>query len=230
MNFNVMDLIKHYFKKIFSNLLVFVLVFLLGLCYISKFHETKYVADTTFMIGACFHDCEEEAHLNVDFNKKVLFDYMELIKSNRVLKKANDISELKYSSGELSSMVSVSYEEDTEYVRISVVSKNEKDGPILAYNIINALSDEIERIFDVNNIYLVDYDLVGHEKTSTKKLIIYIIIIGFIVTIIKSVIGFLFFPKKNKIEDKVSIEDKKETVSSKKTSIKKRKTTTKKSN
>lgn len=194
-NFNIMDLIVFYFKKIFSNTVIIILVFLIGLNYINNFYETKYVAKTTFMIGACFHDCEQESHLNIDFNKKILFDYMQLIKSDRLLEKVNKLANLKYSTSELRSMVKVSYEEDTEYVIISVESTNEIDSAVIAYELYDVLGDEIERVFDVNNIHMIDSNSLGREKISKKMLIIYDLLIAIIISIIKCIIEFIFFFK-----------------------------------
>lgn len=220
MDFKVIDIIKYYFKNLLANFIVFLIVFLLGLIYIFAIYENKYVADTTFMIGACFHECEQDAHLNVDFNKKILLDYIELIKSNRLLEKANDYANLNYSVNELKEMVDVTYEEETEYVRIRVISANKKHSAKIAYNLFNILGGEIERVFDVNNIHLVDSDLVGHLKTSKSKLIILNILIAFIVTVIKTIIEFLFFPNK-KISFKKIFKIKRKKKNGKKTTDKK---------
>lgn len=193
MEFKFIDLTKYYFKKILSNIIVFFIMFVLGLIYIFNIYKTEYVANTTFMIGACFHKCEQEAHLNVDFNKKILFDYMELIKSVPVLKKANKKANLNYSIKELKKMVNASYIEDTEYIKITVVSSNKKNSAAIAYNVFESLGSEIERIFDVNNIHMVESDLIGYEKISKKKLIAHDFIVAFTITIIKTVVQFLFF-------------------------------------
>ncbi len=195
MEFKVLDLIKYYLKNILTNIIVLLVVFLLGLVYIFSIHEDKYVANTTFMLGACFHGCKEEAHLSIDFNKKVLLDYMELIKSNKVLTNASNYSDLGYKASELQNMVKVSYEEETEYITITVTSKDKNDAALLANNLYSELADEIKRIFGLNNIHLVDYDTVGSVKDSMLKLVVIDFIIAFLITIMTTLLGFLFFPK-----------------------------------
>lgn len=208
-SFNFMDIIIFYFKKILSNIFVLLLSFLIGLIYINNFYETKYVAKTTFMIGACFHDCEQEAHLNIDFNKKILFDYMQLLKSDRLLEKANKLANLIYSVSELRSMVTITYEEDTEYVIVSVEAKDKVDAAVLAYNLYDSLGSETQRIFDVYNIHLVDSNSIGYEKNSRNKLLMYNLIVAFIISIIKTIIEFIFFSKEPIKKPKISVKQKK---------------------
>lgn len=192
-----MDLVKYYFKNIFLNTILIFIVFVIGLFYIFNIYENKYVSKTTIMLGVCIHECEEDEHLNIEFNKKVLFDYIELIKSNLVIDKAIELSKLDYNVKEVRSMLDVSYEEDTEYIKIEITSNNKKHSSKLSYNLYEALTNEVERIFDIDNIHLVDTDEIGYLKTSSKKLIIIDAIIAVIVSIVIMIIKFLFFLKKN---------------------------------
>jgi len=192
-----MDLVKYYFKNIFLNTILIFIVFVIGLFYIFNIYENKYVSKTTIMLGVCIHECEEDEHLNIEFNKKVLFDYIELIKSNLVIDKAIELSKLDYNVKEVRSMLDVSYEEDTEYIKIEITSNNKKHSSKLSYNLYEALTNEVERIFDIDNIHLVDTDEIGYLKTSSKKLIIIDAIIAVIVSIVIMIIKFLFFLNKN---------------------------------
>lgn len=202
MEFKIMDLVKYYFKNIILDIVLILLVFIIGLFYIFNIYEKEYVSNTTIMLGVCIHECEEDEHLNIDFNKKVLFDYMELIKSNLVLEKAIKLSELDYTPKELKSMLNVSYEEDTEYIRIEVTSNNKKHSSKLSYNLYESLIDEVERIFDIDNIHLVDTDEIGYLKVSNKKLIIVDALIAIIISILIMTIKFLFFSNKKDIKKK----------------------------
>ena len=197
MEFNIMDLVKYYFKNIFLNIVLIFLVFIIGILYIFNIYKNEYISNTTIMLGVCIHECEEDEHLNVDFNKKVLFDYMELIKSNLVIDKAIELSELDYSVKQVRNMLDVSYEEDTEYIRIEITSNNKKHSSILSYNLYEALANEVERIFDIDNIHLVDTDEIGYLKTSSKKLIVIDVLISIIISVIIMITKFLFFKNKS---------------------------------
>lgn len=197
--------VKYYFNKIIMNTLIILFMLLLGYAYIYNFYQEKYVSNTTFMMGVCVHECVEESHLNVEFNKKVLFDYMELLKSDLVLDKANKLSNLNYSIKELRDMVDISYEENTEYIIITVTSNNQWNSSKLSINLYNALKEEIIRIFDIDNIHLVDSDKVGYLKIDVKLLLLINLVVALIVSIIVSVIRFIIsgiIEKKKKINKK----------------------------
>lgn len=228
MEFKINDLVKYYFKHIVLDFIVFAFALIIGLFYIFNIYEPEYVGKTTFMLGVCVHECDEDSHMDIYFNDAVVKDYMELATTNLVLEKANEMAGLKYKTGELKEMVDVTYEEDTQYIIVTVSSTNKKDGSKLSYNIYEALVDEVNRIFDINNIHLVDTSEEGNLKYSNSLLISIAIIISFIISVVVMTIKFLFFSKtKNnvtKLETKEEVV--KKTTNKKSTNTKK---TTKKS-
>lgn len=228
MEFKIDDLVKYYFKHIILDFVVFAFALIIGLFYIFNIYEPEYVGKTTFMLGVCVHECNEDSHIDIYFNDAVVKDYMELATTNLVLEKANEMAGLKYKTGELKKMVDVTYEEDTQYIIVTVSSTNKKDGSKLSYNIYEVLVDEVNRIFDINNIHLVDTSEEGNLKYSNSLLIFIAIIISFIISVVVMTIKFLFFSntKNNvtKLETKEEIV--KKTTNKKSTNTKK---TTKKS-
>lgn len=228
MEFKIDDLVKYYFKHIILDFVVFAFALIIGLFYIFNIYESEYVGKTTFMLGVCEHECNEDSHIDIYFNDAVVKDYMELATTNLVLEKANEMAGLKYKTGELKEMVDVTYEEDTQYIIVTVSSTNKKDGSKLSYNIYEVLVDEVNRIFDINNIHLVDTSEEGNLKYSNSLLISIAIIISFIISVVVMTIKFLFFSntKNNvtKLETKEEIV--KKTTNKKSTNTKK---TTKKS-
>ena len=223
MDFKINDLVKYYFKHMVLDLIVFAFVLIIGLVYIFSIYKPKYVGKTTFMLGVCVHECDEDDHIDINFNDAVVKDYMELAKTNLVLEKANKMAELKYKTGELRKMVDVGYKEDTQYIIVNVTSTNKKDSSILSYNIYKVLVEEVNRIFDMNNIHLVDTSEEGYLKFSNSLLIIIAFIISFIISVVVITIKFLFFSntKNNitKLENKDEVV--KKTTNKKSTSTKK---------
>lgn len=197
MEFKIIDLFKYYLKNYLLSSIVFFITLLIGMIYIFNFYEKEYVAKTTIMLGVCEHICEEADHLNVNFNKAVVNDYMELIKSDTVLSDAIKNANSKYRVSELKKMIKVSYKEDTEYIIIELTSKNENDTQELRNNIYESLKKEVNRIFQINNIHLVDNDQNGSLKYSDKLLIMVVIVLAFITSFLGTTINFLFFPDFN---------------------------------
>ncbi len=217
MEFKINDLVKYYFKHIVLDFIVFAFALIIGLFYIFNIYEPEYVGKTTFMLGVCVHECDEDSHIDIYFNDAVVKDYMELATTNLVLEKANEMAGLKYKTGELKEMVDVTYEEDTQYIIVTASSTNKKDGSKLSYNIYKVLVDEVIRIFDINNIHLVDTSEEGSLKYSNSLLISIAVIVSFIISFAIMTIKFLFFS--NTKEKMTKLEVKEEVV--KKTTNKK---------
>lgn len=221
MDFKIDDLVKYYFKHIVLDFIVFTFALTIGLFYIFNIYEPEYVGKTTFMLGACVHACEEDSHTDIYFNDAVVKDYMKLVKTNLVLEKANEMAGLKYKTKELSEMVDVTYEEETQYIIVTVTSTNKKDGSILSYNIYKVLVDEVNRIFDINNIHLVDTSGEGSLKYSNSSFIVIAVIISFISSIVVVTIKFLFFSNRNNVTKSETREVVKKTINKKLNNTKK---------
>lgn len=194
MDFKALDLVKYYFKNYVLAGIVLILALVLGSIYITNFFEKEYVAKTTVMLGVCDHDCSEEDHLNVNFNKAVVNDYIELIKSNVVLNNAIVNANEKYTVGELKSMLNVYYSDDTEYITIEITSNKKDDTENLRYSIYESLQNEVSRIFDINNVHLVDNDATGSLKYSQSFLFLIVFILSLGLSFVVTTIKFLFFP------------------------------------
>ena len=203
MQFNLLDLIKYYFKNYVLALVIFLLVCFTGILYMHYGYEQQYIGTTTMMLGARYDKNDNE---NIIDNLKSgwVQNYIKLITSNKVLKMANEKSKLNYTEGQLHDMVNAYYEEETLYITIEVTSKNKKDSAMLSYNIYKSLIEEVERIFSVKNIYLVDRSVAGTEKYSSKYILFVIITIGLILSFLAATCNYLFFPTfdlQSKIKD-----------------------------
>ena len=203
MQFNLLDLIKYYFKNYVLALVIFLLVCFTGVLYMHYGYEQQYIGTTTMMLGARYDKNDNE---NIIDNLKSgwVQNYIKLITSNKVLKMANEKSKLNYTEGQLHDMVNAYYEEETLYITIEVTSKNKKDSAMLSYNIYKSLIEEVERIFSVKNIYLVDRSVAGTEKYSSKYILFVIITIGLILSFLAATCNYLFFPTfdlQSKIKD-----------------------------
>ena len=185
MEFKVVDLIKYYFKNITISLLVIIISLSIGLHYIFNIYETKYEANTTIMLGA------NEQKTDLGFNKSVIKNYLELINSTNVLEKTIESTKVKYTVKQLREMTDAYYEDDTQLITIKVNSTNKNDAPKLSYALYQELEKEVERIFRINNIHLIDTDTKGYEKYSTTILVLITVSLSVIISILINVVMFL---------------------------------------
>lgn len=193
MEFKIFDVLRYYFENILLALTAFIITFLIGYIYIDRVYVEKYVGETTIMLGAYEYVSGESSNLNIGLNQSVVENYIELIKSNKVLERVIERDEFDYSVAEVRNMLNVYYKDDTEYIVIEVTSLEKEECGKLSYYVYETLVEEVERIFGINNIYLIDTCEVGslkHDRTFFIKLNILIAaILSFLATTIK----FLFF-------------------------------------
>lgn len=191
MDFKVVDLIKFYFKNIMLVLLSFGISLGIGYYYFFEVYESEYVANTTIMLGA------NEESTDIGFNQKVINNYLELVKSKNVIDYTINKTGLDYTNSQLKGMISASFAEDTEFITISVISKDKDDVAKLSYAVYEGLVAEVERIFKINNIHLVDTDSVGDVIYSDNLLLLVVLGLSFGVSFCVTTINYLFFPQFN---------------------------------
>lgn len=193
MEFKIFDVLRYYFENILLALTAFIITFLIGYIYIDRVYVEKYVGETTIMLGAYEYVSGESSNLNIGLNQSVVENYIELIKSNKVLERVIERDEFDYSVAEVRNMLNVYYKDDTEYIVIEVTSLEKEECGKLSYYVYETLVEEVERIFGINNIYLIDTCEVGSLKHDRTFFIKFNILIAAILSFLATTIKFLFF-------------------------------------
>lgn len=125
--------------------------------------QKEYSASVMAMVSSKSGAARQESSLTAseyDLNVRLVNSYRVLCKSNRVLEQVIGKMGLDLTVKQLSDMVSVTSEENTEIIRISVLSAS----PQLAADITNTLVDvfkvEVSEIMSMDNVQVIDYALV----------------------------------------------------------------------
>lgn len=92
----------------------------------------------------------------LQLNKNLVSTYAEIIKSRKVLKQVISNLDLKCTSAELSSNITVEAVENTEIIKISVGNDDSERAAQIADEIASVFSAEIKKIYKLNNISVVD--------------------------------------------------------------------------
>lgn len=92
----------------------------------------------------------------LQLNKNLVSTYAEIIKSRKVLKQVISNLDLKCTSAELSSNITVEAVENTEIIKISVGNDDSDRAAQIADEIASVFSSEIKKIYKLNNISVVD--------------------------------------------------------------------------
>lgn len=118
-------------------------------------------------------------------NQKLVETYSKIIKSKLVLKQVISETGVTYTAEELSENVSVEAYENTEMLKISVTDQDPELAANIANSIAQVFSGEIAKIYQINNISVVDVAVTPEEVSNNtlKRDLLIALFIGIFGTI-----------------------------------------------
>ena len=148
------ELFEYFKTKLLSIIIIVILVIAVGNIYTTLTRVPLYKSDTTIVLVSEANT--QNNYTDLQMNKNLVDTYSEIIKSRKVLNPVIKNLKLKYSYNELKSSVSVSSVTNTEIIRVSVSNKNSKKAKEIANEIGNVFTDKIQKIYNLNNVSIVD--------------------------------------------------------------------------
>lgn len=144
-----------YFKGKIVWILVTMIVFVLvGNSYIILKRVPMYNSSTTIVLVSDHSEGYNTSELQL--NKNLVSTYSEIIKSRKIIEPVIKNLKLDYSYGQLKSRVSVSSVTNTEIIKITVSDKDPEEATKIANEIADVFSSEIQKIYKINNVSIVD--------------------------------------------------------------------------
>lgn len=118
-------------------------------------------------------------------NQKLVETYSKIIKSKLVLEQVISETGVTYTAEELSENVSVEAYENTEMLKISVTNQDPELAASIANSIAQVFSGEIAKIYQINNISVVDVAVTPEEVSNNtlKRDLLIALFIGIFGTI-----------------------------------------------
>jgi len=148
------ELFEYFKTKLLSIIIIVILVITVGNIYTTLTRVPLYKSDTTIVLVSEANT--QNNYTDLQMNKNLVDTYSEIIKSRKVLNPVIKNLKLKYSYNELKSSVSVSSVTNTEIIRVSVSNKNPKKAKEIANEIGIVFTDKIQKIYNLNNVSIVD--------------------------------------------------------------------------
>lgn len=170
------------------------------------FLDSRYQASTQVLVNQKESDSQMIAQ-EVQSNIQLVNTYSEIVKSPRILDKVSKELNRKYTSTELSEMLTVSNQAESQLLNIDVESKSEENAETIANKIAEVFSDEVPDIMNVDNVSILstaDNTTVQVAPKTMINLIMGVIIglgIALLIIFIKEV-----FDKRIKSEEDVENE------------------------
>ncbi|WIL69393.1 MULTISPECIES: YveK family protein [Staphylococcus] len=118
------------------------------------FLDEEFQSSTQVLVNQKESDSQMMAQ-EVQSNIQLVNTYSEIVKSPRILDKASKELDRKYSTSELSNMITVTNQAESQLLNIDVVSKSGKDSEVVANKIAEVFSDEVPDIMNVDNVSIL---------------------------------------------------------------------------
>ncbi|MEB8262724.1 Wzz/FepE/Etk N-terminal domain-containing protein [Mammaliicoccus sciuri] len=158
-------------KKNIKYLIVLPIVFLaLSMVITFVFMTPKYSSSTQVLVNQKETDNQMMAQ-QVQSNLQLVNTYSEIIKSPRILDKVSKNLKGKYSSKELSGMLTVSNQAESQILNIAVENESREAASKVANEIANVFSKDVSKIMNVNNVSILSKADNNGSKVSPKPLI-----------------------------------------------------------
>lgn len=152
-------------KKHWLLLLIFII---LGGCaglFYSYGAPVLYQAETTLYVEPSINS-NQVNYDTIISNQKMVKTYTEIIKSRKILSKVKKALNLNYNLKELDEMISVSSVNDTEIIKIKVISEYKDQSVKIANTTAVVFIDEVNETMDITNIKVIDEAILNDIPVS----------------------------------------------------------------
>lgn len=191
-------------KKNMKYLIILPIFFLvLSMVMTFLFMTPKYSSSTQVLVNQKETDSQMMAQ-QVQSDLQLVNTYSEIIKSPRILDKVSKNLKGKYSSKEISGMLTVSNEAESQILNIAVENESREAAGEVANEIANVFSKDVNKIMNVDNVSILSKADYNGNKVSPQPLINAVVGV-FLGLIIALIIIFLkeIFDKRIKTEEDV---------------------------
>lgn len=173
-------------KKNMKYLIILPIVFLvLSMVITFVFMTPKYSSSTQVLVNQKETDSQMMAQ-QVQSNLQLVNTYSEIIKSPRILDKVSKNLKGKYSSKEISGMLTVSNQAESQILNIAVKNESREAASKVANEIADVFSKDVSKIMNVDNVSILSKADTNGNQISPKPLINAVvgIFLGLIVALI----------------------------------------------
>lgn len=144
-------------------ILIMILFFVAGFIYSYNFVEPKYKSYTTLILAKINYTADESTsqtsqitQTDISLNSKLISTYRQLVKSSALLQTVKSNLQLDIEENALKKSITVNTISDTELIEISVINEKPEVATMIANEIAKEFAIQVEKIYKINNIYIID--------------------------------------------------------------------------
>ncbi len=203
---DVKELLEYIKEKVWIVGIALVLSLTASIIYTQAIKKPIYKSSTTYVLISDSNN-EGITTSEVTLNEKLIATYKEIIKSRNILEKVIDNLKLDITTQELAHSISVEQVSTSSMIKITVSNSDPETAKKIAETIGNEFSKEIESLYKISNLGLVDKALVptvASNASNTKE----IIMINGGALALSLMIIFMLFYFDNTVKDQEQVEEK----------------------
>lgn len=174
---NLKEVYSYFKSRLLWMILAIVVIVIVGNVYTILTRVPMYQSNTTIVLVG--ESKKEYSQTDSQLNQNLIGTYSEIITSRKVLQQVIDNLKLKMTVDELSQNITTSSVEDTEIIRITVNNEKKKMAAEIANEVADVFSDEIQDIYNLENVAIIDKAEVAKEPYNinyVKDNVIYLMI------------------------------------------------------
>lgn len=203
---NIKELLQYMKEKIWIVGIALVLSLTTSIIYTQAIKKPIYKSSTTYVL---ISDSNKEGITTseVTLNEKLIATYKEIIKSRNILEKVIQELNLDETPSSLAKKISVEQVGTSSMIKITVSNKDPEMAKKIAETIGNAFSKEIESLYKISNLGLVDkalVPLVAANESNSKEMIM----INGGALALSLMIIFMLFYFDNTVKDQEQVQEK----------------------
>lgn len=185
------ELIGIFWTKKSTIILLVAIFIVLGFIYTSFILVPKYSSSTTLVLAQAANKENSGSITTTDItlNSKLISTYSKLVKSKGVVRKVITNLGINDTEESIKSNVSVSAEEGTDIIKITVTNTDKEKAAKIANEIAAVFTERVKELYKIDNIQIVDPAEVEAEPSNVNH-IKDIIIFGIVGVVIS--IGYIF--------------------------------------
>ena len=177
--FDIKSLLQHIWSKFYIVIAIFLAVVIAGEVYTVAFQTPKYKS-TTKLVLTSENNSTNLTVSDVQISNNLVVTYSEIVKSDNVLNQAIENLNLELPPAELLKKVAVGTTTNTQLITVSVTDTDPAQAQTIAAEIASAFKEEINKIYNIDNIQIVDVANLPNEpyNVNVLKQTIYYFIAG----------------------------------------------------
>ena len=201
---NLKDLFNYFIKKIPIMIIIVLLVLVLGSGYLFFIRKPLYKGETTVIL---VQQNTQVTQGDLTLSRNLVSTYSWIIKSKKVVNEAIDKLQLDKTYEDIANSISVTSEDNTEIIKITVNNENARLATNLANTIAAAFKKEIVNIYDLQNVYIFETAEV-EESPFNIHIVRDLTICGLVGIVISFLIIFVVYYFDTSIKSSEELEEK----------------------